>query len=152
MSKIHAKTGLICMICDEPNKSDNIVFHKTRRQTHSICMDCGVQYLRPILKMKCNNIRKNIRNNDTVVVKCPGSYHCAKRNQCKCTVHLKDLNIKECDISLDIFRILYTLQSDDYFHNTDNGKYILQMKNEGKLKFCPQCKTACLKHNGILTD
>ena len=103
------------MICDEPNKSDNIVFHKTRRQTHSICMDCGIQYLRPILKMKCNNIRKNIRNNDTVVVKCPGSYHCAKRNQCKCTVHLKDLNIKECDISLDIFRILYTLESDDYF-------------------------------------
>jgi len=203
MSKIHNKTGLVCMICDESSKHpiDNIIFHKTRRQTHSICMDCGVEYLRPILKVKCNNIRKNIKNNDTCLIKCPGSYHSLKRNQCNYIADLKDLNIKECDISLDILRILYTSKSDNLFlcpneqcgqmievdinyirddivcnscntsmckkcfvtpyHNgkscievemenndTENGKYILQMKNEGKLKFCPQCRTACLKHNG----
>ena len=32
MSKIHKKTGSVCMICDEEIGNDGILFHKTRRQ------------------------------------------------------------------------------------------------------------------------
>ena len=33
-------------------------------------------------------------------------------------------------------------------NKTENGKYIWQMKRQGKLKFCPRCKAPCIKHNG----
>jgi hypothetical protein len=33
-------------------------------------------------------------------------------------------------------------------NNTENGKYIWQMKNQGKLKFCPRCKAPSIKYNG----
>ena len=108
MSKIHTKTGSNCILCDE-NYTNGIIFHKTRRQTHGVCIECGVGYLRPLIKQKCNNIRKNIREND--VFKCPGSYHGQHRNQCKHNCKLSGINIPECEISLDIFRLVYTLSS-----------------------------------------
>lgn len=109
MSKLHKKTGTVCMICDE--SSDKFIhFHKTRRQTHLLCLECGIQYLRPILRILCNNIRKNIRQN-VDRIKCPGAYHSAPRNMCKKRVLLSDIKVPECEISLDIFRINYTLSS-----------------------------------------
>jgi hypothetical protein len=32
--------------------------------------------------------------------------------------------------------------------NTDNGKLISDLKRNGKLKFCPQCKAPCIKNSG----
>jgi hypothetical protein len=32
--------------------------------------------------------------------------------------------------------------------NTDNGKLIWDLKRQGKLKFCPQCRAPCIKNNG----
>lgn len=199
MSKIHKKTGSVCMICDEPYEK-SIMFHKTRRQTHVLCLDCGIGYLKPILRMACNNVRKNIRNG-AANIRCPGAYHSASRNQCKHVVNIKDLKIPYCEISMDIFRLTYTLSSQHIymcpeekcgqvievdptfngnmlkclecgitwcraclaqpFHtgkscieyeaenkNTENGKFILEMKRKGKLKFCPQCRAATFKNNG----
>lgn len=203
MPKIHEKTGSFCMICDE-KITEPIVFHKTRRQTHSLCIDCTKGYLTPILKMACKNIRKNIRNN-VEIVKCPGAYHSEPRNQCKATIKLVDIKISESEITSeitsDIFRITYTLSSsnnhlcpndkcgqiievdpnymrNDFrcnacetswcrhclsipYHdnkscvefemenkNTDNGRFIWEMKSKGKLKFCPQCRAPCIKNNG----
>ena len=119
--KIHKKTGLVCMVCDnvhgihppEGTGSGYIIFHKTRRQTHSLCITCCIEYLRPIVKMACNNLRKNITNG-VGVFRCPGSYHSEHRNQCKTLLSLKNLNndaIGKSDISLDIFRINYIISN-----------------------------------------
>lgn len=201
MSKIHKKTGSVCMICDEEIGNDGILFHKSRRQTHSLCKDCAIGYLKPIVSMAANNIRKNIRHN-VGIVKCPGSYHSESRNQCKQTTNLKNIKIPECEISLDIFRVTYTLSSNNVYlcpeekcgqvielvhpehtgnklvchdceitwcrqclvipyhdkksclevemenKNSENGKFIWEMKRSGKLKFCPQCRSPCIKNNG----
>ena len=202
MSKIHKKTGYMCIICDEPitGQNNSFIFHKTRRQTHSLCIDCGISYLKPILKNILNNIRINIRKN-VDMIKCPGSYHSLKRNSCKCIKQLKDLVIPESIISLDIFRIIYTLSNPgtylcqdekcggvieidpQYFGNnvkcigckttwckeclvtpfhegkscieveaenkiSDNGKFIYEMKKQGLLKFCPQCRVTSIKNDG----
>jgi len=32
--------------------------------------------------------------------------------------------------------------------SSENGKFILEMKQKGLLKFCPQCKSPTMKHNG----
>lgn len=109
MSKIHKKTGSVCMICDEPYER-SIMFHKTKRQTHTLCLECGTGYLKPILRMACNNVRKNIRNG-VDNIKCPGSYHSASRNQCRHIIKLSNIKIPDCDISMDIFRLVYTLSS-----------------------------------------
>lgn len=150
--------------------------------------------------MACKNIRKNIRTR-VGTVKCPGAYHSESRNQCKKIIQLADINIPECEISLDLFRIKYVLSINnaylcpeekcgqvvevdtDYpgnnlvchgcqttwcrqclaipYHvgkscieleienkNTENGKFIWEMKRQGKLKFCPQCRSPCIKNNG----
>ena len=207
MPKIHKKTGSLCVICDEPiiqveGKNNSIIFHKTRRQTHSLCIDCGISYLQPILKTASNNIRANIRHN-VDMIKCPGSYHGLIRNKCKCVIKLNDIYIPdECDLSLDIFRIIFVLSNNNvylcpdekcgavidvdlhYFgnnlkchngcettwcrhclvspfhdgkscieveaenNNSENGKFIWDMKTKGFLKFCPQCRSPCIKNNG----
>jgi hypothetical protein len=202
MSKLHKKTGSMCMICDELLINEkSIVLHKTRRQTHSLCMDCGVGYLKPVLVQAANNIRKNLLNG-AESIKCPGSIHCEHRNLCNHISSLLELVVPECEISLDVFRLTYVLTHknayicpemkcgyivdvDTYYvgnnlvchggcqtswcrnclvspyhkgkscieveadnKNTDNGKLIWELKRNGKLKFCPQCKVPCIKHNG----
>lgn len=199
MSKLHKKTGSVCMICDEPFEK-GILFHKTRRQTHILCLCCGIGYLKPLLEKATNNIRNNIRNN-VDMIKCPGSINGLVRNQCNNTIQMGNIQVPECDISLDLFRLLYTIQSNKTFicpdmkcgqivevddtytdhtlvcndckttwcrnclvspyhenkscieievenKNTDNGKLIWEMKQQGKLKFCPGCKAPCIKNNG----
>ena len=199
MSKLHKKTGSKCIICDELlDKNNSINFHKTRRQTHSLCIDCGIGYLSPLLTQATNNIRKNLRNG---VVKCPGSIYGEHRNMCKFTTNFSCLNVPECEISLDLFRLNYVLNTPNRYicpemkcgqvvdvdpgyignnlvcytckttwcrqciispyhmgkscieeeadnKNTDNGKLIWELKNEGKLKFCPVCRSPCIKENG----
>ena len=115
MSKLHKKTGSTCMICDEPlNKEKSILFHKTRRQTHSLCVDCGVGYLKPILVQAANNLRKNLRAG-VDLIKCPGSIHSEHRNMCKHVSSLIDLDVPDCDISLDVFRLTYVLTHNDAY-------------------------------------
>jgi hypothetical protein len=206
MSKIHKKTGSLCVICDEPITplEEHIIFHKSRRQTHSLCMDCGVGYLQPILKVILNNIKMNIRKN-VDVIKCPGSYKGLARNRCNCVKLLKEITIPECILSLDIFRITFVITNDyaylcpeekcgtvievdsEYFDNnlqchggcnttwcrnclvtpfhygkscieveaenknSENGKFIWDMKNKGHLKFCPQCRAPSIKNNGCFS-
>jgi hypothetical protein len=190
------------MICEEPlNNKNSIVFHKTRRQTHALCIDCGLGYLKPILEQATNNIRKNIRKN-THIIKCPGSIHCEHRNMCKYKSSILRLVIPECKLSLDIFRLTYVLSKNNAYicpevkcgqvvevdkeyvgnklvcngdcqsswcrnclvspfhdgkscmeveaenNNTENGKLIWQLKTQGKLKFCPQCRSPCMKNSG----
>jgi hypothetical protein len=109
MSKLHKKTGSACLICDESlTKEYCIIFHKTRRQTHSLCLDCGIGYLKPIIVQATNNIRKNIYNGSNVI-KCPGSIHCEHRNLCKHTTTFCSLVIPKCDISMDVFKLQYVI-------------------------------------------
>lgn len=112
MSKIHTKTGSVCLICDEQLDNSSIFFHKTRRQTHSLCGDCGVGYLKPVLKMISENLRKNIKKG-CGIVKCPGSYHGQARNLCKSNINIDSIILpKNCELSTDFFRISYALSCD----------------------------------------
>ena len=47
MSSIHDKTKRICMCCNDTN-TFIIILHKTRRQTHGLCIDCAESYINPI--------------------------------------------------------------------------------------------------------
>ena len=113
MSKLHQKTGSTCMICDELTKK-SILFHKTRRQTHVLCLDCGIGYLTPLLEKATNNVRKNIREGADII-NCPGAFHGTVRNLCDHPVQLRNLIVPECEISLDLFRLTYSLQSNNIF-------------------------------------
>lgn len=202
MSKLHQITGSKCIICEEPLiKNDSILFHKTRRQTHSLCIDCGVGYLSPILAQATSNIRKNLRKG-VEYIKCPGSIHGEHRNLCRHVKSLHFLNVPDCELSLDLFRLQYVLETPHSFlcpeskcgqvveidpeyvdnnlvcyggcetswcrnclvspyhvgkscieveadnNNTENGKLIFELKNQGKLKFCPKCRAPSIKNNG----
>jgi hypothetical protein len=115
MSKLHNTTGSKCMICDEVLiKESYVVFHKTRRQTHSLCIDCTIGYLKPIITQSTNNFRKNIRKG-VEFVKCPGSIHSEHRNLCKHKLLLSSLYIPECEISLDFFRLVYAIQTPNVY-------------------------------------
>jgi hypothetical protein len=202
MSKIHKKTKLSCMICDDIiNLSDIIILHKTSRQTHSLCINCCIAYLKPTLQNTLNNIRINIRKD--ITIKCPGTYHSLLRNKCKHVLSLKDISINISTLSQDILRIKHLLSNHnsyicptenctqniicvapEYFgdmlkchdgcqitwckhcfttpfhyaksciefevdnKNSENGKFIFDMKAKGLLKFCPQCKAPCIKTEG----
>ena len=198
MSKLHKKTGSICMICDEKNEI-NILLHKTRRQTHVLCVDCIVGYLKPIIDKKINKIRTSLVVSSTF--KCPGTINGYTRNMCKHDIDFKNIVIPECDLSLDLFRLLYILKNNNVYvcpdincgnlvevdthyidnsiicyecklkwcrmcfvspyhegkscievemenNNSENGKMICKLNEEGKLKFCPCCRTPCIKNDG----
>lgn len=153
MSKIHKKTGDFCIICDE-YISDGVIFHKTRRQTHKVCIDCCDGYLKPELKKVNSNLRKDIRGDRTIYIKCPGSIHSEMRNLCKCKVDIRSLIIPEkSECTLDLFRIKYVL--------TNKLAYICREEKCGEVVIldsdyqmldikCPSCKTTwCRQCNSI---
>jgi hypothetical protein len=196
--KIHKKTGSSCIVCDEQIEENHIVLHKTRRQSHKMCLTCGEGYLAPIFHLITENLRKNIR---TTTIRCPGSYHSAGRNQCTTRVDITRLVIPDsADIYTSLVRIQFVLSNYNVFvcpnsecgnivevnptdlprtechscntiwcrncHNspyhdkmscieyeacqnqTENGKYIWEMKTQGLLNFCPQCRVPTLKRDG----
>lgn len=202
MSEMNRKS---CMICDEDTTNNSLLLHKTRRYKHQLCQDCYPLYIMPFLEQYIDNLRKNIRTDDMLYIRCPGCYHGQHRNHCTKTIDIRTFKVpKDSNIAKYIFIIWYVLSnpfvclcpnrkcknivsifSDDSdvscskticqeckhvwcrncmtqpYHddmncieyeasqnNTENGKYIWQMKTEGILKFCPQCKTATVKNNG----
>lgn len=110
MSKIHTKTGNICPICCDTIEGNGIILHKTRRQTHKLCIECGINYITPFVKQATDNLRKNIRHK-TSIIKCTGTYHGKLRNQCRTEIDLRNIVISQkLPLYTDIFRISYMLQ------------------------------------------
>lgn len=199
-NKIHIKTKSVCMICDEDiTVNEHVMFHKTQRQTHGLCLNCFDLYASSTVEMITENLRKNIRN---PLIRCPGTYRSLKRNQCCKQIDITTLYVPNTSsLVTHLFRILYTLSSphmlmcpnklcgnvveffpdDDVseivcnncdtnwcancfsspYHkdmscieyeinqnNTVNGKYILEMKTEGLLNFCPSCRAPVTKKYG----
>lgn len=113
MSKLHKKTGTICLVCEEKcGPEDSILFHKTRRQTHKLCFPCSVGYLTPIFNMTTESLRKNIKKN-IGTIRCPGSYRSKAFNMCKKTIDLNSLRVPgHHPLFIDFFRISYSLTCD----------------------------------------
>jgi len=108
MSKYHKRN---CIICDEIIKKDSIFLHKTRRETHILCRECGVGYLTPLIEQATENLRNNIRGKVTII-KCPGTYHGQLRNKCIKNIDIQDIFISDkLRLYTNIFRILYTLSN-----------------------------------------
>jgi hypothetical protein len=100
-----------CIICDEIIKKDSIFLHKTRRQTHILCRECGVGYLSPLIEKATENLRNNIRDKVTII-KCPGTYHGQLRNKCIKNIDIRDIFISDkLPLYTSVFRILYTLSN-----------------------------------------
>jgi hypothetical protein len=115
MSKIHNKTGRVCLVCDDETDLTAICMHRTRRQTHNLCLECAIGYLTPILESITRNLRQNIRYN-VQYVDCPGSYHGAMRNRCKHKVDVCNIVLPpRCSLADDLFRITYVLSSNNAF-------------------------------------
>lgn len=115
MSKIHTKSGSICPICCEKILNESISIHKTRRQTHRLCINCGIEYLKPFIENATRNLRNNIRENcDTI--RCPGTYHSQLRNQCNKCIKIENISVPNTlPLYTDIFRIIYTLKNSNVF-------------------------------------
>ena len=143
MSKIHIKTSRNCMICEDGLNGENgITFHKTRRQTHRLCLECTIQYLKPVLQQICNNLRKNIKINTKI--KCPGSVHSKLSNHCKYEINIENIKIPDCEISLNIFRIIYILKTETAYlcPNKSCGQIIAIDKNIKKRMIqCLTCRS-----------
>ena len=197
--KIHTKTGSTCLVCDETLDEEHIVLHKTRRQSHKLCLSCGDGYISPNLHLITQNLRKNIKTKN---IRCPGSYHSVSRNQCTSQIDITKLVVPvSSTLYTDVFRIQFVLGNDNIFvcpnnecgdivevapfdltsrtvcnscntiwcrtcnnspyhenmscveyeasqKQTENGKYIWEMKTQGILNFCPQCRVPTLKRDG----
>lgn len=110
---IHTITKFHCLVCDSQVSSATCVkLHKTRRQTHVLCQDCGIGYIKPIIDRYTELLRKNFRDNLDHII-CPGSYHSQTRNNCNYKISLREL-LRLNDtlflpdhIVIDIHRIFY---------------------------------------------
>lgn len=201
MSKIRQKSGHNCMICLTENLNNGVIIHKTRRQSHVMCIMCITQYLKYPLQKIINNLQKNIRKN-IQFLKCPGTYHGQTRNQCSHMIDITTLNIPlGTDISTDIFRAKYVIEHPTAFlcpeqkcgnvldidatydktkitctfcsttwckqclrtpyhsektcleieieeQKGDNVKLIWELSKQGKVKFCPSCKSPTYRDGG----
>jgi len=116
MSRIHKKTSSICPVCCDYIEDGGIILHKTRRQTHRLCVVCGTAYLIPLVQKALENLRQNIRYKITIV-RCTGIYHGELRNQCSKTIDLlkivlpTTIEMISSKMFDDLFRIRYTLAS-----------------------------------------
>lgn len=93
MSKIQNITKNQCIICtDSITDNESILLHKTRRQTHALCIDCGIQYISTYLKQFKSLIKRGLYKKNWCVV-CPGTYHGLTRNKCECKIPLVFLKL-----------------------------------------------------------
>lgn len=142
MSKIHTKTGNTCLICCDDVQNNCIIIHKTRRQTHSLCNECGTTYLSNLIDQTINNLRKNIRNKASII-KCPGSYHGAHRNHCQKETDIGAISIPESSpLYTDIFRILYLSKHENTYMcpNKECGELVETNPYSSPRTECPSCK------------
>ena len=156
MSKIHNLTKSCCLICDDKIDSINsFKIHSTKRQTHSLCQDCLSGYITPIITYMTENIRKRV--SFKYYIDCPGSYHGAVRNKCKCIINpsyiLKVISNNEnlIDTYNNLYRVIYVASSNDLYicKNNECGEVIEKDKYYLQDDFsCPACKTTwCSKCN-----
>jgi len=142
MSKIHTKSGSICPCCCDKIAGSGIILHKTRRQTHSLCVECGSGYLTPLVKQATENLRQNIRQNVSII-KCPGTYHGTMRNRCDVKINLQNIILSPTSpLYTDIFRIMYVLHNPHVFlcPNKDCGDIVETHPNNPVLRTeCQSC-------------
>lgn len=140
-SMLHKKTGTVCLVCDESIETA-ICLHKTRRQSHNLCLDCALGYIKPILDTITDNLRLNIKN-DALFIKCPGSYHSLTRNRCSCKINIRKLKFPDsCAINTDIFRILLVLNNDKAFicpEKKCGGVVVIDYVYGIDMLQCPHC-------------
>ena len=198
--KIHRQTAASCPVCMEGIVGEGIVLHKTKRQTHRLCLECGTSYLTPLVAALTRNIGQNIRHK-AAIVRCTGTNHGALRNQCSYDIDIRTIVIPSgTQLSTDVFRLTYALENENIhvcvnpecgelvesvpntnvaacptcssrwchrclstpYHegmscleheaiesNTETGKFLLEKKAKGDLKFCPQCRTPTEKVRNI---
>ena len=144
--KIHTKTKNICLICCclVVNYEEYIYLHKTRRQTHVLCIDCGVSYLTPIINQMIKNLKNGIKDETLFYVKCPGSYNGLLRNHCNHVIEIHDVGIPDhLEIYFSMVYIFYILYSKDNIYiclNENCDKLQKIDKNSGNTEFtCESC-------------
>ena len=140
--KIHRRTSGACPVCTEEITKDGILLHKTRRQTHRLCLDCGTAYLTPLLKTLTNNLRQSIHH-DCISVRCPGTYNGLVRNRCSCKIDVRSLSVPPATkLATDIFRLAYVLENPDHHIclNSNCGEVVESMSHSAVTE-CPSCNT-----------
>ncbi len=123
MSSIHNQTKNQCICCGD-SSSYIILLHKTRRQTHGLCIECAEGYINPILTKITDNIRNKIPV-DKLSIKCPGTYTGIHRNQCKTHIDLRLLQERipnGSSLYTNILRILLILDNSSTFTICHNIK------------------------------
>ena len=147
MASIHKKTGGICSICCEATKENMITLHKTRRQTHNLCNDCGTGFLNMHVKKSLSLLRLNISDLDKIrCINCPGTYHGELRNQCCKPINILHIkSITDSSLCQDL-ELIKTITKDKYKYlcPNPNCKEVIQVHPSD-----PILHTECLKCNYV---
>lgn len=77
-----------CAICLD-DITEGIILHKTQRQTHKLCFNCGETYI--VSQLKDNVIQKNYIH----TICCSATFDGEKRNRCKMTLDVTKLQIPD---------------------------------------------------------
>lgn len=119
-----------------------MLLHRTRRQTHSICLDCGKGYFLPKLRQLTKNLRLNLRT-DTMIC-CPGTYHGTCRNQCKISLEVSKLPPLGTEVEGLIQRIMMVSLTENLLMCPMEdclGLFVIGPKDDEYYCQCPLCQT-----------
>jgi len=141
----------VCCICEDKVCEENkIVLHKTRRQIHQLCNDCGVGYMKSIFVKLTNSIRHGFHKKKSSYFTCCGTISGLERNRCSHSISIISLNIHpSLSIYEDFIRLKYILENDNVYicPNKQCGNIFEIVINEDKL-LCNSCnETWCKKCN-----
>jgi hypothetical protein len=141
--KFRLLSSQTCAICIE-DIAEGILFHKTQRQTHILCLPCAEAYIVSQLK---DNIKAKKYNH---TISCSGTFNGNKRNACKHSLNVNDLKISDTMIQVHdlITRITaLTLPGATECFSSICQNIVLVPDNFENAN-CPECKTTwCQKCN-----
>jgi hypothetical protein len=162
-AKIHTKAFIECISCfEEIEKGKEFIFHKTLRQTHMLCLDCSVGFLRSHIDDAIKNLRKNIPVCD---IQCPGNHKSDINNKCCKKLQFSSLNPPESHpLKAEIQRINFfsnlefvLCPTEDCFEPNPtvdkNNKKITHITCAGcNVEWCIKCNTMPYHHNLSCTE
>jgi hypothetical protein len=150
---MHQHNKSYCMICmdDLEDGQKFIPLHKTRRQTHGLCSECMITYLKSSFHDIINSKLDGKNSNDDIKIKCCGNIKSKIHNKCDQDISLEFLSdIKSFNDFIQKDEDLYKMYTKLVCLSTPGTilcidpkcqELIMDVPDDKKRIVCPTCST-----------
>ena len=150
------KTQSVCLTCTTVSTTGSLI-HRTRRQSHYMCGDCVLMYLRIELNKILSQMRamRGAAVTELPTIPCPGKFCSEKRNLCQKSLSITEwMNVFPAELCekaeyTDLLRILAVVESSGSLAICQSADCLNAACRSGPIFSCALCKVTWCANCGV---